>query len=57
MDNPTDIVNLIVNNSVSVAVIGYFLFRDWKYNERQIVLLETIKTLVEKLEIRLDKEN
>ena len=43
----TDIVNLFVNNGVSIAVIVYFMFRDYKFNQNMIELLTAIKLLLE----------
>lgn len=43
-----DIVNLIVNNGIAVVVVAYFLFRDFKFNEKTIETLTTIQnTLIE----------
>lgn len=45
------IVNMIVNNGVAVAVVCYFLFRDWKFHDNLQValttLIETVDTLKE----------
>ena len=45
------IVNTIVNNGVAVAVVVYFLFRDWKFHDNLQVtlttLIETVDTLKE----------
>lgn len=41
-----DIVNLIVNNGVAIGVVCYFLWRDYKYNEQIILLLNDIKNIV-----------
>lgn len=43
----TDIVNLFVNNGVAIAVIVYFMFRDYKFNQNMVELLTSIKTLLE----------
>lgn len=48
MDNLEMWFDLIVNNGVAVAVIIYFCFRDWKFNNQLVELLTTIKQLVEK---------
>lgn len=54
------IVNLIVNNSVSVAVIAYFCIRDWKFNDtlnRALTsLIDSTNTLKELLKDLTDKE-
>ncbi len=45
------IVNMIINNGVAVAVVVYFLFRDWKFHDNLQVtlttLIETVDTLKE----------
>lgn len=42
----TDIVNLFVNNGVAIAVIVYFMFCDYKFNQNILELLSAIKTLL-----------
>lgn len=44
-----DIVNLIVNSSVSVVIIAYFIFRDYKWNNKLVETLTRIETLLEEL--------
>lgn len=39
----SDIVELLVNNGIAVVVVGYFLFRDYKYNDSFIKTLTTIQ--------------
>ena len=39
----SDIVELLVNNGIAVVVVGYFLFRDYKYNDSLIKTLTTIQ--------------
>ena len=39
-----DIVNLIINSSSSVVIIGYFMFRDYKWNNQLIETLTKIET-------------
>lgn len=41
-----EFVNLIVNNGVAVGVVIYFLWRDYRYNERMVLLLNDIKNIV-----------
>lgn len=38
-----DLVNLITNSGMSIVIIGYFLYRDWKYNEQLITLMSELK--------------
>lgn len=42
-----NIVNLIVNNGIAVVVVGYFLFTNYKFNEK---LVETLTRIDEKLD-------
>lgn len=39
-----DIVNLFLNTGVSLGVIVYFIYRDWKFMD---TLKETLQTLVD----------
>lgn len=42
-----NIINLIVNNGIAVVVVGYFLYTNYKFNEK---LVETLTRIDEKLE-------
>lgn len=42
-----NIVDLIVNNGVAIAVLAYFCIRDWKFME---TLTKTLATLTEQNE-------
>lgn len=55
MEKIDAIVNLLVNNGMAVVVVGYFLYRDNKYNEETIVLLNSIKNVVESLQDMISK--
>ena len=37
-----NIVNLMVNNGVAIVVVGYFLFTNYKFNEKLITTLTEI---------------
>ena len=37
-----NIVNLLVNNGVAIVVVGYFLFTNYKFNEKLISTLTEI---------------
>lgn len=41
-----EFINLIVNNGVAVGVVIYFLWRDYRYNEQMILILNDIKSIV-----------
>ena len=44
----TDIVNLFVNNGVAIAVIVYFMYRDYKFMDS---LQTTLTTLVNTVDV------
>ena len=45
-----NIVNLIVNNGVAVAVVGYFLYTNYKFNEKLVSTLTAIETRLQSIE-------
>lgn len=51
-----DLVSLFVNNGVAVAVVIYFLARDWKFNDELhktlTTLIDTVDALKDVVEIR-----
>ena len=42
-----DIINIIVNNGMAVVIVGFYLYKDWKFNEK---LVATLQTISEKLD-------
>lgn len=50
MDN---LVNLIVNAGVSIAVIAYFMFRDYKFVQQ---LTTSLQQLIDKMDYFITKE-
>lgn len=54
-----NIVNLIVNNGVAVVVVGYFLFTNYKFNEKLISTLTEITVTLKDIQDDLKgvKEN
>ena len=50
----TEIVKLIVDNSVTVIIIAYFLLYNWKFTDTiqvtQVKLIETVNSLKETIE-------
>ena len=48
-----NLVNLILNSSVSVVVIAYFMFRDYKFVQK---LTTSIQQLVDKMDYFITKE-
>lgn len=50
-----DIVNLIVNNGVAIVVVGYFLFTNYKFNEKLISTLTEITVTLKDIQDDLRK--
>ena len=48
-----NLVNLILNSSVSIVVIAYFMFRDYKFIQK---LTASIQQLVDKMDYFITKE-
>lgn len=48
-DIMNDIVNLIINSSTSVVIIAYFIFRDYKWNNKLVESLTKIETLLDEI--------
>lgn len=46
----TEIINLIVNNGLAVVVCGYFMFTNYKFNEKLVSTLSAIETRLEAIE-------
>ena len=47
-----DIVNLIINSSTSVVIIAYFIFRDYKLNNKLVETLTKIETILDEINTR-----
>ncbi len=47
-----DIVNLIINSSTSVVIIAYFIFRDYKWNNKLVETLTKIETILDDMNTR-----
>lgn len=45
-----ELVNMIVQNGMSVIIIAYFLYKDYKFNEQIIDTLTAIDKVLGKLE-------
>lgn len=45
-----DVVNLLTNNGVAVAVILYFMYRDYKFQESLQTTLQTLVDTINTLE-------
>lgn len=53
----SDIVNLIINSSVSVVIIAYFIFRDYKWNTKLIETLSKIETILDDMNREREEKN
>ena len=47
-----NIINLIVNNGIAVVVCGYFMYSNFKFNEKLVSTLSAIETRLEEMEKR-----
>lgn len=46
-----DLINLIVNNGLSVVLVAFYLMKDYKFNNQ---LVETLKSINDKLDKKGD---
>lgn len=44
-----NVVNLIMNNGMAVVIVGYFLYKDHKFNAQIIDLMGQIKGVLSEL--------
>lgn len=44
-----EMVDLIVSNSMSVVIIGYFLYKDYKFNDQIVNILGEVKEVLASL--------
>lgn len=51
-----EMVNLIVSNGMSVVIIGYFLFKDYKFNDKIVSVLGEISEVLAALKTIHGKE-
>lgn len=51
-----DILNLIVNNGVAIAVVAFYMIRDWRYTDSLNITLTTLVETVESLKEWVQKE-
>lgn len=49
----SEIVDLLVNNGIAVVVVGYFLFRDYKFNQELVGTLAKISAHMENMSERM----
>lgn len=51
------LVNFIVQNGMSVVIIGYFLFKDYKFNEQILDVLGELKEVMAVVNSTLKEEH
>lgn len=51
-----DIVNLVVQNGMAVAIIAYFLYKDYRFNEQVLNVLQEIREVLAELKACSSKE-
>lgn len=51
-----DLVNLILNSSVSIVVIAFFMYRDLRFSQQLQTTLTTLVDTVEALKDIINKE-
>lgn len=44
-----EICNLILNNGLSIVLVGYFIYKDYKFNEQTLGVLGEIKEVLASL--------
>lgn len=50
-----NIVNLIVNNGIAVVVVAYFLYSNYKWNEKLVDTLARIDETMSRISTKIDK--
>lgn len=48
-----DIVNLIVQNGLAVVIVGYFIFKDYKFNGQLVNLMQQVNSTLQILNDKL----
>lgn len=52
-----EIVNIIVSNGMAVAIVAYFLFKDYKFNGQIIDVLGEIKEVLAVVRSHISEHN
>ena len=50
------IIPAIINNGTAVALLAYFVFRDYKYNTQLTVALNTLQLTINELREEIEKQ-
>ena len=45
-----EMVNLVVSNGMSVVIIAYFLYKDYKFNDQIVKVLGEVKEVLSSLQ-------
>ena len=48
-----NIVNLIVQNGLAVVIVGYFIFKDYKFNGQLVNLMQQVNNTLQILNEKL----
>lgn len=51
-----EVINLITQNGMSIVIIGYFLYKDYKFNEQILSVLGEVKEVLASLQTWHEKE-
>lgn len=52
-----ELCNIILNNGLSVVLVGYFIYKDYKFNEQTLSVLGEIKEVLASLNTWHQAEN
>ena len=52
-----ELINLMVSNGMSVVIIAYFLYKDYKFNEQIINVLTEVKEVLNILKDREERSH
>lgn len=50
------IIPAIINNGTAVALLAYFVFRDYKYNTQLTVALNTLQLTINELREEIERQ-
>ena len=51
-----ELVNIIMNNGLAVVLVGYFIFKDYKFNQQILDVLGEVKEVLAALKEHHAKE-
>lgn len=53
----TEVIKLIVDNGVTIAILAYFCVRDWKFMNTLVETLATLSSTVTTIKDMIEKED